>query len=122
MEPTSGDSTRSERAAAYMVNHLRETSGQAIQALSQRIPLAEVYQAHVYATFDMLEMALRSQRMSRGKMPPPPTAPPAQKVAERLEIFKEVMELISEELLAVDPGNEYAVAIIQRRRRGPKKA
>lgn len=116
------DSATSERAAAFMVHQLRETSGQAIQALSQRIPLSDVYQAHVWATFDMLEMALRSRKMARGKMPPPPTAAPALKIAERVELFKEVMELISEELLSIDPSNEYAVALLQRRKAGKPKA
>jgi len=106
----------SERAAEYMVHQLRQTSGHLIKQLSDRIPLADVYKANVWATFDMLEMALRAKRMFVGKMPPAPGDPPAAKISERVEIFKEMLEVISDELLACDPSHDYAVGMIKRRR------
>src|SRR5258706_2762147 len=108
----------SERAAEVFARELREASGRVINHLAHvdRVNLKDVYQAHVWAAFDLLEMALRARRMFSGQLPPAPGAAPAARTEERSEIFKEVMELIGEELRAVDPSNEYVVAMVKRRK------
>lgn len=112
----------SERAAEVFSKELRRTSGNIIGHLTQkdRVGLRDVYQGHVLAAFDLLEMAIRARRMYAGKMPPAPGAPPQVWAAEREEIFREIMQLIGDDLLTSDTTHDYAVGLLKRRRRGPQ--
>ncbi len=108
----------SERVAEIFARELREASGRVISHMAHvdRVNLKDVYQAHVWAAFDLLEMALRARRMYGGKLPPAAGSAPAARIAERAAIFEEIMELISDELISVDPAHDYVVALGKRRK------
>lgn len=111
-----------QKIASAFVRELQKTSGDLIHrlAIDQRVPLREIYEGHVYATFQMLEMTLRARHMAEGKLPPAPTAAPLVKIRERELLMHDIMDLVGEELATIDGRHDYSVVILKRERRGPQ--
>ncbi len=111
-----------EKIAAIFVHEHTKRSGEIIQQLhsGQGMPLKEVAEGHVLASFELLEQALRARGMYEGRMPPNIHAAPSARIRERERLFHEIMHLISVELDAIDTQHTYRVGIAKIERRGPQ--
>lgn len=110
-----------QRLTNAFVRELEKTSAAVIRktTIDDRLPLAQVYEAHVLAAFQMLQMTIRARAMTRGKMPAAPGSSPAVRLQERERVMHEIMALISEELVILDPAHSYHVAIMKVEKHGP---
>jgi hypothetical protein len=116
MNPKRQPQPLDQRLTTAFVKELEKTSAAIIRktTIDDRLPLAQVYEAHVLAAFQLLQMTIRARTMTRGKMPAPPGSSPAVRLKEREKVMHEIMALISEELAILDPVHTYHVAIMKR--------
>jgi hypothetical protein len=108
------------RIAGAFVRELREASGDVIHDLSieKKIPLKQVYEGHVHAAFQMLQMALLARRVLKGSVPAAASGPMAA-IRERTAMMNDVMLLVEDELATVDPYHDYSVLIVKREKGSP---